>query len=125
MSKKVFVPEGIKTVGPYSPAVEVDGFIYCSGQIPIDYSIGKLVEGDIEEQTLQCLRNLTDLLSAANAAPEDVVKTTVYLTDINDFSDVNKVYGDYFKRSYPARTAIAVAALPLGSRVEIEAIVKR
>lgn len=123
--KKVFVPEGIKTVGPYSPAIEADGFIYCSGQIPIDYSTGKIVEGDIEEQTLQCLRNLTDLLNAANVGPEDVIKTTVYLTDINDFADVNKIYGEYFKRSYPARTAIAVAALPLGSRVEIEALVKR
>lgn len=123
--KKVFVPEGIKTVGPYSPAVEADGFIYCSGQIPIDYSTGKLVEGDIEEQTWQCLRNLTDLLNSANVGPEDVIKTTVYLTDINDFADVNKIYGEYFKRSYPARTAIAVVALPLGSRVEIEALVKR
>lgn len=123
--KKVFVPEGIKTVGHYSPAVEADGFIYCSGQIPIDYSTGKLVEGDIEEQTWQCLRNLTDLLNSANVGPEDVIKTTVYLTDINDFADVNKIYGEYFKRSYPARTAIAVVALPLGSRVEIEALVKR
>lgn len=125
MSRKVFVPEGIKTVGPYSPAIEVDGFIYCSGQIPIDYATGQIVEGDIEEQTWQCLNNLTDLLTAANVEPQDVVKTTVYLTDINDFADVNKVYGEYFKRSYPARTAIAVAALPLGARVEIEAIVKR
>lgn len=123
--KKVFAPEGIKTVGPYSPAIEADGFIYCSGQIPIDYSTGKIVDGDIEEQTWQCLRNLTDLLNSASVSPEDVIKTTVYLTDINDFADVNKIYGEYFKRSYPARTAIAVAALPLGARVEIEALVKR
>lgn len=125
MSKKTFTPEGISLVGPYSPAVEADGLIYFSGQIPIDYSTGRIIEGDIKEQTLQCLKNLTMVLKAASITSDDVVKTTVYLTNIDDFIEVNAVYGEYFKKPYPARTAIAVAALPLGSKVEIEAIAKK
>jgi 2-iminobutanoate/2-iminopropanoate deaminase len=125
MSKKTFIPEGVTTVGPYSPGVEAGDFIYMSGQIPIDYKTGKIVEGNIEIQAQQCLKNLSDLLKAAGVSFDDVVKTTIYLTDINDFAPVNKVYGEYFRAPYPARTAIAVSALPLGSKVEIEAIVKK
>lgn len=125
MSKKTFSPEGISLVGPYSPAVEAGDLIYFSGQIPIDYSSGRIIEGDVKEQTLQCLKNLTMVLEASNVTADDIVKTTVYLTDIEDFIEVNTVYGEYFKKPYPARTAIAVAALPLGSKVEIEAIAKK
>ena len=125
MTKKVYKPEGAAIVGPYSPAVEANGFIYFSGQIPIDSSTGKIIEGDIKAQTMQCFKNLSSVLKAAEVDAEDVVKATVYLTDMNDFAVVNQVYGAYFKSPYPARTAIAVKALPLGSNVEIEVIAKR
>lgn len=125
MTKKVFIPEGAKIVGPYSPAVEAGDLIYFSGQIPIDSTTGKIIEGDAKAQTGQCLKNLSVVLKAAGASPNDVVKTTVYLTDMSDYAAVNEIYGEYFKTPYPARTAIAVAALPLGSKVEIEVIAKR
>ena len=125
MSKKVFIPEGAKIVGPYSPAVESNGLIFFSGQIPIDPSSGKIIEGDIKNQTIQCLKNLTTVLRAASVSVDDIIKTTVYLTDMNDYAKVNEVYGEYFKSPYPARTAIAVCALPLGSKVEIEVVAKR
>lgn len=125
MTKKVFIPEGAKIVGPYSPAIEAGDLIYFSGQIPIDSTTGKIIEGDAKAQTGQCLKNLSVVLKAAGASPNDVVKTTVYLTDMSDYAAVNEIYGEYFKTPYPARTAIAVAALPLGSKVEIEVIAKR
>lgn len=125
MTKKVYKPEGAAIVGPYSPAVEANGFVYFSGQIPIDSSTGKIIEGGVKAQTMQCFKNLSNVLAAAGVKSDDVVKTTVYLTDINDFSAVNQVYGEYFKSPYPARTAIAVCALPLGSKVEIDVIAKR
>jgi 2-iminobutanoate/2-iminopropanoate deaminase len=125
MTKKTFTPEGVVAVGPYSPIVEANGFIFFSGQIPMDYAAGKIVEGDISAQTEQCLKNLADSLKAANATSDDIVKTTIYLTDMNDYAIVNKIYGAFFKAPYPARTAIAVAALPLGVKVEIEAIAQR
>lgn len=125
MTKKAYLPEGVKVVGPYSPAVEAGDFIFFSGQIPIDSKTGKIIDGDIKAQTQQCLKNLSVVLSTAGASSDDVVKSTVYLTDMNDFTAVNEVYGEYFKAPYPARTAIAVAALPLGVKVEIEVIVKK
>lgn len=125
MTKKAFIPEGTKVVGPYSPAIEAGDLIYFSGQIPIDSATGKIIEGDIKAQTEQCLKNLSVVLDAAGVNSDDVVKTTVYLTDMSDYAVVNEVYGKYFKAPYPARTAIAVAALPLGSKVEIEVIAKR
>lgn len=125
MTKKVFIPEGTTVVGPYSPAVEAGELIYFSGQIPIDSTTGKIIEGDIKDQTVQCLNNLSKVLDAAGVTSDDVVKTTVYLTDMNDYAAINEVYGKYFNAPYPARTAIAVAALPLGSKVEIEVIAKR
>lgn len=125
MSKKVFIPKGVNVVGPYSPAVEAGDLIYFSGQIPINSATGKIIEGDAKAQTEQCLKNLSVVLEAAGVSSDNVVKTTVYLTDINDYASVNEIYGEYFKAPYPARTAIAVAALPLGSKVEIEVIAKR
>lgn len=125
MTKKTFVPEGTVVVGPYSPAVEAGDLVYFSGQIPIDSATGKIIEGDIKAQTLQCLKNLSVVLKAAGVSSDDVVKTTIYLTDMNDYSLINEVYGEYFKSPYPARTAIAVSALPLGSKVEIDVIAKR
>lgn len=125
MTKKVFIPEGTAVVGPYSPAVEADGLVYFSGQIPIDSATGKIVEGDVKAQAEQCFKNLTKLLAAAGSSSDDVVKTTVYLTDMKDYGPVNEVYADYFSPPYPARTAIAVAALPLGVKIEIDVIAKR
>ena len=125
MSKKTFTPQGTVVVGPYSPAVEAGDLVYFSGQIPIDSVTGKIIEGDIKAQTSQCLKNLSNVLDASGVTSDDVVKTTVYLVDIGDYSAVNEVYGKYFKAPYPARTAVAVCALPLGSRVEIEVIAKR
>lgn len=125
MKKKTFSPEGTTPVGPYSPAIEANDFIFFSGQIPMDYSEGKIVEGDIKAQTEQCLKNLSAVLKAANVTSDNIVKTTIYLTDMNDYAIVNKIYGDFFKSPYPARTAVAVAALPLGVKVEIEAIAQR
>lgn len=125
MTKKTFLPEGISVVGPYSPAVEANGLIFFSGQIPIDSFTGKIVDGDIKVQAQQCLNNLSKLLEAVGVNSDNIVKSTVYLTDIKDFTAVNEVYGSFFKAPYPARTAIAVSALPLGANVEIEVIASK
>lgn len=125
MTKKTFTPQGAVIVGPYSPAVEAGDLIFTSGQIPVDSTTGKIIEGDIKAQTEQCIKNLTSVLEAANATSDDVVKTTIYLKDMKDYAVVNEVYGAYFKAPYPARTAIAVCELPLGAKVEIEAIIKK
>jgi 2-iminobutanoate/2-iminopropanoate deaminase len=125
MTKKIFIPEGTAVVGPYSPAVEANGFIYCSGQIPIDPDTGEIVDGDIKAQTIQCLKNLTNLLKTVSITSDNILKVTIYLTDMNDYAVVNGVYAEYFKAPYPARTAIAVCALPLGAKVEIDVIAKR
>lgn len=129
MTKKTFVPEGTVVVGPYSPAVETGAsagdLVYFSGQIPIDSATGKIIEGDTKAQTLQCFKNLSSVLDAAGVTSDDIVKVTVYLTDMGDYAVVNAIYGEYFKPPYPARTAIAVAALPLGCKVEIDVIAKR
>jgi 2-iminobutanoate/2-iminopropanoate deaminase len=125
MTKKTFIPKGAVIVGPYSPAVEAGNLVYFSGQIPIDSSTGKIIDGDIKAQTSQCLKNLSAVLEAAGVESDDVVKTTVYLTEMADYAAVNEVYGEYFNAPYPARTAIAVSALPLGAKVEIEVIANK
>lgn len=125
MTKKTFTPEGAVIVGPYSPAVEAGELIYFSGQIPIDSNTGKIVEGNAKVQMEQCLKNLSSVLEAASLTADDIVKTTIYLTDMNDYAIINEAYGAYFKSPYPARTAIAVLALPLESKVEIEVIAKK
>lgn len=122
MAKRIF--EGpIKAQGaPYSPAVQANGFVFLSGQVPLDPETRQLVAGDIEEQARQTLENLKGVLDAAGCAPADVVKTTVYLTDMSHYAAVNAVYAEVFPTDPPARTAIAVAALPFGALIEIEAI---
>lgn len=122
MQKKTYAPSNVAVVGPYSPAVEVGNLIYFSGQIPIDSETGKIVEGDISAQTEQCFKNLLNLLASVNMTTDNIVKSTVYLTDMNNFATVNGIYAKYFTAPYPARTAIAVAALPLGANIEIEVI---
>ena len=108
-------------VGPYSQAVEANGFLFVSGQIPRDAS-GKLVEGNIAAQTEQVLKNLAVVLEAAGSSLERAVKTTVYLRDINDFASMNEVYGRYFPSDSPARATVEVSRLPREAKVEIDLI---
>jgi 2-iminobutanoate/2-iminopropanoate deaminase len=109
-------------VGPYSQAVRVDGFIFCSGQVGLDPKTGRLVAGGVAEQTRQVLDNLAAVLAAADLTLEAIVKTTIFLIDIADFAAVNEIYAERMGTPPPARSTVAVAALPLGARVEIEAI---
>lgn len=109
-------------VGPYSQAVRVGSFIYTAGQIPLVPGTGKLAEGDIKAQTRQVIQNLNHVLAAAGSSLSDVVKTTIFLTDMGDFAAVNEIYGGFFKNDPPARSTVQVSALPLGARVEIEVI---
>lgn len=116
---------GAKSVGPYSHAAEANGFVFVSGQIPLDNATGKLVEGDISAQAEQVFKNIRNVLSAAKLEMSDVVKVQVFLTDMTNFQAVNAVYEKQFAPPYPARSAFGVAALPLGAEVEIELIAAR
>ena len=109
-------------IGPYSQAIEVNGFIFASGQIPIDPHTGKMVEGGVAEQTRQALINTAHVLEEAGLGLSSVVKTTVFLTDMADFAAMNEVYASFFKAPYPARSAVAVKALPKGALVEVECV---
>jgi 2-iminobutanoate/2-iminopropanoate deaminase len=109
-------------VGPYSQAIRIDGFVFCSGQVGLDPATGKLVEGGVAEQTRQVLDNLAAVLAAAELGLDAIVKTTIFLVDIGDFAAVNAIYGERMGTPPPARSTVAVAALPLGARVEIEAV---
>ena len=112
-------------IGPYSQAVRIGKTIYCSGQIALDPASGNLVEGDVSVQAEQVMKNLGAVLAAANCTYRDVVKTTIFLVDMNDFAAVNAVYGKYFDASKPARSTVAVAGLPRGARVEIDCIARK
>ena len=109
-------------IGPYSQAIEVNGFVYASGQIPIDPATGQFVEGGIKEQTRQSLTNAQNILKEAGTDLSHVVKTTVYLSDIANFVPMNEVYAEFFTEPYPARSAVAVKDLPKGALVEIEVL---
>ena len=111
-------------IGPYSQAIRSEGFLFCSGQIPLDPATGKIVEGGIEAQAERVLRNLEAVISAGGASLAGVVKTTVYLADLSDFPAVNAVYGKFFPENPPARATVQVAKLPAGALVEIDAIAK-
>ena len=111
-------------IGPYSQAVLCDGFLFCSGQIAIDPKSGEVLKGNITEQAELVMKNIEALLGAAQLNFSNVVKTTIFLTSMNDFAQVNEVYGKYFKKNPPARSTIAVAALPKGVNVEIEVIAR-
>ena len=110
-------------VGPYSHAVVSNGLLFCSGQIPLDPATNELVGGSAGEQARRCLQNLEAVCEAANAQLSDAVRVTVWLTSMDDFAEVNEVYGGFFAGEPPARVAIAVSALPKGADVEIDAIV--
>ena len=111
-----------QAIGPYSQAVRAGGFVFISGQIPLDPKTGQFVEGGVREQTEQVLRNLSAVLEAAGTSLGRVVKTTVFLADMNDFAAMNEVYGRYFAEEPPARATVEAARLPKDARVEIEVI---
>jgi 2-iminobutanoate/2-iminopropanoate deaminase len=125
MPRTAISAPGASAIGPYSHAIETGDLLYLSGQTPIDPATGKLVEGGIAEQTEQCFINLFSVLKAGGAGPDQVVKVNVYLVDMGDFVAMNAVYSQQFEAPYPARTTIAVAALPLGARIEIEMIARK
>jgi 2-iminobutanoate/2-iminopropanoate deaminase len=122
MQKVIKTEKAPKAIGPYSQAIEANGMIFASGQIAIDPSTGELCTGDIEEQTRIVLSNLKAVLEAAGSSLDKTVKCTVFLQDLNDYSKMNAVYGEFFKPPYPARAAVQVARLPRDVKVEIEAI---
>ena len=109
-------------IGPYSQGIKANGFVFASGQIGLDPATGEFVKGGIEEQSRQVLLNVKNVLEAAGSGLDKVVKTTVFLKDINDFAAMNAVYSEFFKTDCPARSAVQVAALPKGALVEIEVI---
>ncbi|MBP5317931.1 MAG: RidA family protein [Paludibacteraceae bacterium] len=109
-------------IGPYSQAIEAGGFVFTSGQIPINPQTGAFAEGGIKQQTRQSLNNVKAILEAAGLSMRQVVKTTVFLADMNDFADMNSVYAEFFGEPFPARSAVAVKTLPKNALVEIEAI---
>ena len=109
-------------IGPYSQAIRVGNLVLTSGQIPINPATGAFVEGGIKEQARQSLNNVKAILEESGLSMNDVVKTTVFLADMNDFADMNSVYAEFFSEPYPARSAVAVKALPKGALVEIEVV---
>jgi 2-iminobutanoate/2-iminopropanoate deaminase len=110
-------------VGPYSHAVKSGGLLFCSGQVPLDPSTGKLVDGSIGDQTRRCLENLSVVAAAAGASLHDAVRMGIYVTDMGTFAEVNEAYGAFFGDGPPARSTVGVASLPLGARVEIDAVI--
>ncbi len=112
-------------IGPYSQAIEVNGFVYASGQLPIDPATGAFPEGGVQEQTRQSLLNVKAILAEAGLTLANVVKTTVYLADMGDFAAMNEIYSQFFSQPFPARSAVAVKALPKGALVEVEVIAAR
>ena len=109
-------------IGPYSQAIRIGNLVFTSGQIPIDPATGSFVEGGIKEQTRQSLLNVKAVLNEAGTTMDHVIKTTVFMADMNDFAEMNSVYAEFFNAPYPARSAVAVKTLPKGALVEIEVI---
>lgn len=125
MNKKAIVPaQGPKAVGPYSQGIRSGDFLFLAGQIPIDPASGDLIAGDVKAQTERCIRNILGILAAEGATLENVVKSTVFLTDLKEFASMNEVYAKHFTGTPPARSTIQVAGLPKGASVEIEVIAR-
>jgi 2-iminobutanoate/2-iminopropanoate deaminase len=120
MKKQIQTNAAPAAIGPYSQAIQAGGFIFYSGQIPLDPESGTMVEGGIVEQTRQVMSNMKAILSASKRDFSDIVKTTIYLTNLADFATVNEIYGEFFTDVPPARACVQVAALPKGAQVEIE-----
>lgn len=122
MKETVTTTNAPGAIGPYSQAIKAGGMVFCSGQIPIDPATGEFVSDVVSEQTEQVLRNLDEVLKAAGTGLDNVVKTTVFLADMNDFAEMNEVYGRYFSDNKPARATVQAARLPRDARVEIDCI---
>ncbi len=125
MKKVISTANAPQAIGPYSQAIEAGGFVFVSGQIPLIPATGELVDGSVEVQTARVLENLKAILEAAGSSMEDVVKTTVYITNMDDFAKVNGIYGRYFEANPPARVCVEVSKLPKGALVEIDVIAAR
>lgn len=125
MKKIINSPDAPKAIGPYSQAVEDGGFVFTSGVLPVDPVTGEIFGGDVKLQTELVLKNLESILKAAGTNLKNVVKTTVFLTDLTQFAEMNEVYSRFFTENTPARSTIQVVALPKGSSVEIEAVAKK
>lgn len=126
MKKKIITSSKVPAaIGPYSHAVEVNGFLFASGQLGIDPKTSDFVEGGIKEQTEQALKNVSNLLADVGYYMDNVIKTTVFLADMAMFAEMNEVYAKYFKFDFPARSAVAVKTLPKGGLVEIEVIASK
>lgn len=122
MKKVISTSQAPAAIGPYSQAIKVGNLLFASGQIPISPATGSIVSGDIKEQTRQALNNIKAIFEEAGLTINDVVKTTVFLTNMEDFTDMNAIYAEFFSEPYPARSAVAVKKLPKGALIEIEAI---
>ena len=122
MKQAISTPQAPAAIGPYSQAIRVGNLIYTSGQIPINPATGNFVEGGIKEQTRQSLTNVKAILEEVGLTMGNVIKTTVFMADMNDFADMNAVYAEFFAEPYPARSAVAVKTLPKGALVEIEVV---
>ncbi|MBM3293493.1 MAG: RidA family protein [Candidatus Aminicenantes bacterium] len=122
VKKEILTDKAPKAIGPYSQGIAAGGFVFCSGQLGTDPATGKLVEGGIEAETRQVLKNLAAVLEAAGTSLDDVVKCTVYLADMAEFGAMNKVYAEFFKAPFPARATTQVAGLAMKAKVEIDAV---
>lgn len=122
MKKVIATAAAPSAIGPYSQAIQVGNLLYTSGQIPIDPATGQIVEGGIEAQTRQSLLNVQAILKEAGVTMSSVVKTTVFMADMNDFPAMNAVYAEFFTQPFPARSAVAVKTLPKGALIEIEVV---
>ena len=122
MKEVIATDRGPKAIGPYSQAIRANGFLFVSGQIPLDPATQQLVSGDVRAQTERVLENLKGILEAAGSSLDRVVRATVFLADMNEFAAVNEVYGRYFQTQPPARSTVQVARLPRDARVEIDVI---
>lgn len=122
MNEVISTTKAPGAIGPYSQAIKAGNMIFCSGQIPIDIATGEFVSDNVAEQTEQVLKNLAEVLAAAGASLNDVVKTGVFLADMNDFAEMNEVYARHFVDNKPARATVAALGLPRGARVEIDCV---
>lgn len=125
MKRTIFTEKAPAAIGPYSQAIEANGLIFVSGQLPVDATTGEFVSGGVAEQTRQSLENTKHILAEAGLTMDNIVKVVVFLADMSSFAEMNGVYATYFKDTCPARSAVAVKALPKGAMVEIECIAVR
>ena len=125
MKKTILTKDAPAPIGPYSQAVESNGTLYISGQIPMDPYSGEIISGDIKEETNQVMKNISAILETANMKMSDIDKCSIFISDMNDFQDINEIYGAYFNENPPARETVEVARLPKDVRVEISAIASK